>query len=829
MKRFLGILALAAMAGALFAQTLSVTATDNELGMPLEGVRVTLAGNGASAVTDTNGKASLELPANFSGGVVSAESPGYLTRRVSIKKGQTSLEIALSITEYIEGKELVVERTIPGKTDEKSGVSVVMDSKDMKTTAQFGLVEDIMSSIKTLPGVGFSGGFSAQPSIRGGYPAEMGTTLDDVYILSPFHWGGAFSIFNPNMVESAKMSHGIFSARYGRAMSGLLEVTTVKPDKADIKINGGISTIATDLFVQAPIGQKAGLFFGGKVTYLETLQILNDEILGQKPKLSETTPTMPYIRDFFLKLMFEPSKELTFSVNGFIGTDGVGAKDKAEKDGVKTEGYFDWENLVGFGSINLKWMPSDITLVRFVGAYNNQTSKAVFENYTSGSHAYSQGFIDTYGGLIGGNTSYNLNGLDLDGGFKQTIQQVQGKLETDIQLSKENIITVGVEEVFHFANIKEAFTGFQVYEDSSAPYPELTNQSYSINVEGNSVVNSSAYALWNFGNEQTTLSGELGLRAEHYYLWNKNYDFKTRPVVDPRASANWTPVKNYGALEKLTFSAGTGFFSMFPVHLLAAEDKYGIDDYGIDPNRAWFQVVGIEAFFPDTWSFRLEGYYKYYFNRLYITGFYNPATGKLDIGVKDDGVGHVTGFDLMLRKKQGRWIDGYLSYSFVYARYKNPTEARGEEDRTVHGDPLNEWYYPDFHRFHTLNLVLNYRPSPGWTLSLMGSLATGMPERKTGDIVMTPVMYNGQIIEQYRRASFYSDTLRTDISCPVDVRLSYGNYYKNSKLRWEYYIGAEDILVNLYTPKTTSNFDPYTGEEIKDSNSADFNIGIPVI
>src|SRR5574344_1087568 len=130
MKRFLGILALAAMTGAIFAQTLSVKATDNELGRPLEGVRVTLSGNGASAVTDANGKASLERPATFSGGVVSAESPGYLTRRVSIKKGQESLEIALSITEYIEGKELVVERTIPGKTDEKSGVSVVMDSKD---------------------------------------------------------------------------------------------------------------------------------------------------------------------------------------------------------------------------------------------------------------------------------------------------------------------------------------------------------------------------------------------------------------------------------------------------------------------------------------------------------------------------------------------------------------------------------------------------------------------------------------------------------------------------------------------------------------------------
>ena len=155
--------------------------------------------------------------------------------------------------------------------------------------------------------------------------------------------------------------------------------------------------------------------------------------------------------------------------------------------------------------------------------------------------------------------------------------------------------------------------------------------------------------------------------------------------------------------------------------------------------------------------------------------------------------------------------------------------ALGNTTTTIMGDPLDEWYYPSFHRFHTLNLVLNWKPTPGFTCTIVSSLATGSPKAQVGEIEMAPLLFKGEVIEQYRRSSFYSDTLRTEISCPVNIRFSWSNYYKNSKIRWEYYIGAEDIFVNLYRPKTNKGFDPFTGEEIPNSDSADFNIGIPIL
>ncbi len=826
MKRSIIFPVLVFLAGILLAEPLTVTVMDRDLDIPLEGVQLTLRNAGIEAVTDANGTAVVEIPDDLSRDILNAELPGYQTRRVAVTADTGSIVITLSITDVIEGRELVVERSAPGKSDEQSGISVVMDKEEMNTTANLGLVEDIMSSIKTLPGVGYAGGFNAEPSIRGGYPHELGTVMDGVYLTSPWHWGGGYSIFNPNMVESAKMSHGVFSARYGRALSGLLEVNTVQPDSGELRIVGGISTTALDFFAQVPVGKKTGIFFGGKITYMESMRFINDVILDAEPKLKDTIPTMPYIRDFYAKIYHEHSPSLNLGMNAFIGTDGIGVKDDEWKDGITTDMKFNWDYILGFVAFKVNWMPTDRNTFRFLGAWNINTYKLEFSEHVTGSRQYTSEFIAQYGPLLGGATGYTLTDLDMEGEADSTLHQFQVKAETDYLLSGSHVLTVGVDEVFQTSNIYEKFGGWipmEFYGD------EIRYTEYTMDTDGNRIIHSSAYALWSFGSEKSTLRGELGIRGEHYYLWNSGFDFNTMPVANPRLSLNWTPIRDAGIFDAVTFSAGSGIFSQFPLILSAMEEKYGIDDFDLGPDQSWFHVIGIETELPDTWSFRLEGYFKHYLRRLYAVGYYNPGTGDTDIEAHDDGKGYTTGFDLMLRKKAGRYFDGYLSYSFIYSRFKNPTPESGDTTSTIDGDPLDQWYYPSFHRFHTLNLVLNWKPAPGFTVTLSSSIASGSPREQVGEIEMVPSLYKGQIIERYKRSSFYSDTLRTDISCPVNLRFAYSNYYTNSKKRWEYYVGIEDLLVNLYKPTTDPGFDQYTGKEVKDSDSADFNIGIPIL
>lgn len=806
--------------GVLFAGEIQITVEDRDLGIPLEGVRLIVSGQPDQAVTGPDGKTVITLPDGVISAVMVALIPGYETQKVTLRPGEKQITIRMVLAGVVEGKELVVERTSPGKNDEQTGISVSMDSAQMESTAQIGLIEDVMASVRTLPGVSFSGGWNGQPSVRGGYPAEMATVLDGIYILEPYHWGGSYSIFNPMMVSSVKLSNGIFSARYGRASSGLLEVTTITPEAPVIRIDGGVSTTSTDLFLQLPLGTRSGLLIGGKVTYLEPLMLIAREVSPQ----AEDITVPPYIRDLYAKWYLRPTGGMEIYLNAFLGTDGVALDTTSDNDDIYTRAKFDWAYLNTFVAGGFRWMPGDRFRIHILGGYNLNQAEAQWYMKTWGTREYSPA-----SGLSG---NYSIPDITDEGLNTTRIQQGQFKVEMDALLNQEHVLSWGVEEVLMATDTIMEWDGWSEYYDAGAGGLQYIPISVRRDTEGNRIIHSAAYALWSFGTEQTTLRGELGIRGEHFYLWNdeNGYSLNTLPTAAPRFNISWVPIREKGMMDRLTLSFGTGLFCQFPLESSAAEEKYGIDDFEIGPNQTLFGVLGAELLLDEGWKFQLEGYGKYGFNRLYLTNS-DPATTDDSWIVGTDGVSYTLGFDLMIQKKFGRKFDGYLTYSFVYARYLNPTKPEYDGQMSMVPDwcPIDEWYYPSFHRFHNLNLVLNYRPVEGLTLTVAGTLATGAPRSEVGDVTSYLVNIGGTDVEKFGRTSSYSDTLRNDISIPVDIRIAYSAYFKGTKIKWESYIGAEDVFINLYTPRGNKAFDSWTGEDLENGDQADFGIGMPMI
>ena len=164
----------------------------------------------------------------------------------------------------IEGQELVVEGSKPQKTDAQGGLSQVVTSQNIQAQTM-GIVEDAMSAIKTLPGVGYTGSFDARPSIDGGDPSETVATLDGAYVLDPYQWSGTYTIFNPDMVDSIKLSDGIIGAPYGQVMSGLLEVNSKTPTDTDRHLDFGFSTHRPRSVLSAGLREpRPGSCSGGK-------------------------------------------------------------------------------------------------------------------------------------------------------------------------------------------------------------------------------------------------------------------------------------------------------------------------------------------------------------------------------------------------------------------------------------------------------------------------------------------------------------------------------------------------------------------------------------
>ena len=341
-------------------------------------------------------------------------------------------------------------------------------------------------------------------------------------------------------------------------------------------------------------------------------------------------------------------------------------------------------------------------------------------------------------------------------------------------------------------------------------------------------MHSAGYALLSFGSESTLFNGEVGARVDHFFITNQKEDLflNSKPAFSPRGTIRYTPLRNEGILDRLSFSGGVGLFSTVPIEVFLATKDTKLDN--CEMNKAVFSVLGTELQFAEDWSFKLEGYYRYYYSRLYMLEKYNGDKSGLEF--KNDGVGYSYGFDLMLQKKTGKFFDGYITYSFINAKFKNPTEPDYENQVTMRGEPLNQWYYPDYHRFHTLNLIANFHPTSHWDFLLKGTFASGTPMREEGDVFCYPVMLeNGTVMQRYSRSTHYSDTLRTQISCPVDVRIAYKFSTMRDKLNWELYLGAQDIFINLYQPKGGTTFDEYTGEMSDVPATAGFSIGMPLI
>ncbi len=834
MKKFLGLFLIFSSA-ALFADGLKISVKDKDLDFPLEGVRVYLVSKTpVSAQTDENGEAVLELPDSVKSGTIRAALPGYSDSSVKFSGTEKALSIEMSIAGVIEGKELVVNRAVPESKEEKTGVSKVLSKEQMHTTSNIGLVEDCMASVKTLPGVSASWG--SEPSIRGGEPRETATIIDGMYTVYPYQWG-AFSILFPSVIDSVKLSNGVFSAKYGKASAGIIEANTLKPDFENLHVDLSLGTTTADAFVQVPFGKNVGgMIVGTHLTFL-------DPIFWAYKKSGNDDAAQfsraPYIRDFFLKTNFTPSSELDVSLIGFFCSDGASIEQTDTDDGVKSEAKFDYDTYQALGGVNVKWLASEKVLLHGLVSYNGIYDNAEAQLTDTGYVRYNDKFMQKYGDPsspdyipeLSGKTGYFIPNLTSKQKEKIKNHLFTGRFESEIELNEKNHLCAGIDEYFSMAKTRE-FTDAWVDINEVNP-PIFKNIKQDQNLNGNCILNNAAFVTWTFGADKDLIQSEIGVRGEFMQLWNREENFSVNfiPDVCPRATFTLTPWHDIGKLDKASFTFGAGLFASVPRDIMIFDKSMGLEDFESHTNRAIFGVLGADAVLTDGWKFKVESYYRHYLNRIYtykVTDALNPYDSTLDSKIGTDGKGHVFGVDAMIENKINEKWDGYISYSFVNSRMKNPAGIKSGES-TSSNEPLDEWYYPSFHRFHTMNLVSNWHFGSGYTFTLKGTLASGAPKDRLGDVTcFAAKTEDGTVVQRYTQSSVYSDTLRTSISFPIDVRLSKQWKSNNGKTSYEWYVGIQDLLSMFYRPKGDKSFNSYTGKMSDNDAKSDYSLGFPL-
>ena len=323
------------------------------------------------------------------------------------------------------------------------------------------------------------------------------------------------------------------------------------------------------------------------------------------------------------------------------------------------------------------------------------------------------------------------------------------------------------------------------------------------------------------------------MRADHYYLLGSDFSLWTLPALNPRLNVDFNLLNNRHAIESLDISAGTGLFTTVDNNVFMAEKQYNITDF--KPNRSWTSVLGTRLAFPGNLTFNIEGYYKHIYDRMYIP--VSISLDDIDIRPQFDGQGRVWGIDVMLQKVQSRFWDGWLSYSFSHARYRDPSS--GDMDMGISGGMRGDgWHFPHFHRFHNLNLVFNIRPAPRFNIYTRFGFASGtlLPRRVGDSPVSYPVsMYDPQnpsgdpqLIERYYWPSRWDDSSRTTPTLPMDIKFSIFGKNERGRTRYELYFAVENVLALVYRPQANTRFNTFTGEIETGSDSASYGIPIPI-
>lgn len=218
------------------------------------------------------------------------------------------------------------------------GVQFTRDELD----ALPGIEEDVMRVTRYLPGTA-SNALSGRTHVRGGRENELAVYFDGAPLYEPFHFKdvqGLLGILEPQSISTADFYSGVFPARYGNRMSGVLDI---KPREW-----GGerYNAIGASLLYTHALSQ--GRMKSQPLEWLVSVRRGNLDLLAEALDRDEARPDFI---DALGRVEFHPEGRSSVAVGWLLLDDGL----RAEVDDEEAEiGYRD-----STGWINWRLDPDD--------------------------------------------------------------------------------------------------------------------------------------------------------------------------------------------------------------------------------------------------------------------------------------------------------------------------------------------------------------------------------------------------------------------------------------------------------------------------------------
>lgn len=262
-------------------------------GTPSAGARVTLQPGERQQVADADGRVRFSsLPAGvFDAEGRDADGAGARYRGIRIHRG----ERWSGVLRLAGGGDALSEVSVLAsryRFDQQSRFAPVEFTRE-DLSALPGIDEDALRVTRYLPGTA-TNGLSARAHVRGGQADELGVYFDGVPLFEPFHFKdfqGLLGILDPATIGKLEFWSGVYPARFGGRLSGVLDIsprTWTGSDHHEI----GVSLLYAHALSQGRLESRP----------LEWLVAARKSTVEEVMKLAEERAGEPSFLDFLSRL-----------------------------------------------------------------------------------------------------------------------------------------------------------------------------------------------------------------------------------------------------------------------------------------------------------------------------------------------------------------------------------------------------------------------------------------------------------------------------------------------------------------------------------------------
>lgn len=129
---------------------------------------------------------------------------------------------------------------------------------------------DIQQTLARVPGVATRGDNTTALSIHGGRGSESLLLLDGIPLFGAAHFAGASSAVNPDAIAAMDLHTGVSSARFGGALSGVVELETAEALSGG-QVTGDLSNADVRSMVRTPLGSSGGVLLSARSSFRNLL------------------------------------------------------------------------------------------------------------------------------------------------------------------------------------------------------------------------------------------------------------------------------------------------------------------------------------------------------------------------------------------------------------------------------------------------------------------------------------------------------------------------------------------------------------------------------